>query len=128
MSSPTIHKIIELDFATFELYDRFIVSTINEGVVFDLPHLEKLKEIFNTYYPEKPFISIANRKFDYTINPTCLLHSDLFPNLLGIGVVCYTKSALETATFEKKFYKGSLEIFSDMDECMKWAEGKIVSQ
>ncbi len=122
MSSPITHKVIELDFATFELYENYVISTIKEGVAFDLPHLEKLTDIFNQYFSEKPFVSIANRQYDYTINPTCLMHSDLFPTLIGIGVVCYTPSALETAKFEKNFYKGILETFASMEECIDWSK------
>ncbi len=124
MSSPPL-KVIELDFATLELFDNYIISTINEGVAFDLPHLEKFSEIFNTHYAGKPYVSIANRRYDYTINPTCLLQADLFSNLLGIGVVYYTQSALETVHFEKNFYKGTLEAFSSLEECLSWTQNLL---
>ena len=119
-------KVITLDFAVLELYQDYIVSTINEGVSFDLPHLEEISEVFIRNYPKKPFVSIANRINDYTINPTCLLHSTIFPNLIGIGVVAYSKSALETAKFEKKFYKGTLEVFDSFEDCINWAK-KLIS-
>lgn len=115
-------KVITLDFAILELYPNYAVSTINEGVSFELPHLDEVTEIFIRNYPKKPFISIANRINDYTINPTCLLHSSIIPNLKGIGVVCYSHSALETALFEKSFYKGTLEVFDSFEDCILWAE------
>lgn len=118
-------KVITLDFAVLELYKNYIVSTINEGVSFDMPHLEEITEVFIRNYPTIPFISIANRINDYTINPTCLLHSSILPNLIGIGVVSYSKSALETAKFEKKFYKGTLEVFDSFEDCIKWAKNLI---
>ncbi len=121
-------KVMILDFAILELYKDYIVSTINEGVSFEMPHLEELSEVFIRNYPTKPFVSIANRINDYTINPTCLLHSSIFPNLLGIGVVCYSQSAFDTAKFEKQFYKGTLEIFDSYGDCIEWTKKLITSQ
>lgn len=118
-------KVITLDFAILELYKDYVVSTINEGVSFDMPHLDEITEIFIRNYPSRPFISIANRINDYTINPTCLLHSSIITNLIGIGVVCYSQSALETAKFEQKFYKGTLEVFDSYEDCIQWAKKLI---
>lgn len=120
--APLSSKKIELDFANFEIYQDYVVSTIKEGVVFDTPHLAAIAQIFNTYFPKEPFISIADRKFDYTINPTCLMNSSITPNLVGIGVICYTKSAKETAQFEKNFYKGNYEVFSSMKSALNWSQ------
>ena len=120
-------KVITLDFAILELYKDYVVSTINEGVSFDMPHLEIITEIFIQNYPTRPVISIANRANDYTINPTCFLHSSIIPNLIGIGVISYSQSALETARFEKKFYKGTLEVFDSFEDCIKWAKNLLSS-
>lgn len=120
-------RVIKLDFAVLELYKDYVISTIHEGVTFDLPHLDTISEIFIRNYPKKPFVSIANRINDYTINPTCLLHSTIVPNLIGIGVVCYSESAYDTASFEKKFYKGNLEIFDSYEDCIQWTKKLITS-
>ena len=108
------------------MHKDYIVSTINEGVSFEMPHLVEITEVFIRNYPTQPFLSIANRINDYTINPTCLMHSSILPNLKGIGVVCYSQSALETARFEKKFYKGTLEVFDSFRYCIQWAK-KLIS-
>ncbi len=114
--------ILELDFATLYFYEMFVISSIHEGVTFDTPHLKELSEVCGQYYGNQPFVSIAHRINDYTINPTCLMQSKAISNLAGIGVVCHSPSTLETARFERKFYKGTYQIFSSLDECKIWAK------
>ncbi|MEL6810604.1 MAG: hypothetical protein AAFP76_04660 [Bacteroidota bacterium] len=118
-TSPTI---IELDFITIELFESYAVTTIKDGVAFDFEHLETISEVFKTNYTDGPFVSIANRKFDYTVNPTCLMRSDYIPNLLGIAVICYSRSAFETALFEQKFYSKPFKVFHTLSEGIVWGQ------
>lgn len=111
---------IELDFASIALFETYAISTIKEGVSLKQNQLKQFFEIFSEYYHEKPFISIANRKFDYSIDPN-LLKTNKHPGILGIGVVCYNKHSRETATFEKTFYKGPFEIFDTIEDAIVWA-------
>ncbi len=117
-------RIVELDFAKIELFDDHVISTIAEGVSFTQPHLNAITELFESHYGDRPFVSIANRENDYTIDPTCLMKQ--IPNLIGIGVVTYNEASFQTAHFEKQFYPGLLEIFNDMDECMTWAQSLLL--
>lgn len=116
---------INLDFASFQLYENYVISTINEGIVFDFPHLKEVTRIFKAHYATTPFVSIANRKYDYTINPTCLMESKIIDTIIGIGVVCYSESAFEMAQFEKKFYKGELQVFRNLEHCLSWTKEKL---
>ena len=120
----SILKIIQLDFARIEIYENLIVSQIKEYTAFEEEHLEQMYTLFETYFSEKPFISIADRKFDYTINPNLLSRSK-FKNLLGIGVVCYSEASYNTALFEKEFYKGVYEVFYSMEDCQKWSKSLL---
>jgi hypothetical protein len=112
---------VKLDFATIQLYDNFAVSSIQEGVTLTKKQLDQFFEVFNTYFPEKPFVSIANREFDYSIDPN-LLKSKRHASLLGIAVVCYNKQSRQTAQFEKIFYNGPFEIFDSIEEAIKWSQ------
>lgn len=118
---PFIVKKIDLDFTCIEIHEHYLVSQIKEGLVFDQRHLDKFYEIFETYYSGIPFVSIADRKYDYTINPN-LLRDSRFPNLLGIGVVCYSEASYQTALFEKTFFKGPFQPFYSMETCIAWAK------
>jgi len=121
-----ILKKIDLDFAKVDIYENYLISQIKEGVIFEKQQLIQFYEIFELYYSGKPFVSIAERKYDYSINPN-LLSESLFSNLLGIGEVCYSKASYKTALFEQKFFKGNFEPFYTIEECKKWAENLIVA-
>jgi hypothetical protein len=114
------YKTITLPFATLELHENYVISTINEGIAFDDDHLHQLFDVFNDYYADRPFVSIANRANDYTINPNLLTQTP-HPLLLAIGVVCYTDASRDIALFESKFYKGNYEVFTNMKDCEDWA-------
>jgi len=118
MKSPLLER-IDLDFAQIEIYKSYVISQIKEGVSFDEKHLIQIYSVFETYFSGRPFVSIADRKFDYTINPN-LLTDTKFPNLLGIGVVCYSEASYNTALFEKEFFKGAFEVFYSMKACKTW--------
>ncbi|WP_290629179.1 hypothetical protein [Altibacter sp.] len=109
-----------MDFTTIEIHQHYIVSQIKEGVDFEQKHLEAFYEVFETYFSGRPFVSIADRKNDYTINPN-LLKDSRFKNLLGIGVVCYSEASYKNALFEKTFFKGKFETFYEMEACKEWA-------
>ena len=89
-------------------------------MTFGKRELGVLFNIFNIYYKDRPFISIAHRKHDYTIDPN-LLSTNKYPDLLGIAVVYYSEASKKTALFEKEFYLGTYEIFSDLEKAKSWA-------
>lgn len=121
-----IHKIIELDFARLELYEDYLVSTIHEGVLFKREHLESFYEVFDIYYPGKPFGYISNRQYEYTIDPTCYLNSNESPWLAAMAVLCNTENTFNMALFERKFYKNRpFKPFYDQNECLQWLTHKI---
>jgi len=124
MTSP-IPTIVNLDFARLELFEDYLISTIHEGVVFNLEHLEKFYQIFDSHYCNKPFGYISNRKFDYTVDPTCYLMEYQYPKLVGISILCHSESTFNTAQFEKTFYKRPFEVFYKIENCKKWIYGHI---
>lgn len=119
-------KIINLDFATIELHPNFLISTIQEGLVFDIKHLEMIYAIFQEYYPNKNFGYISNRKFDYTVDPTCYLESKRFVNLSCIAIWCHNETNLNTTEIEKNFNSIPFEAFYNFEECTKWVESVLL--
>lgn len=115
-------KVIELDFIHLELHPEYLISTIKEGVFFDFEHLDKIAEICSDFYGEESFVSIADRKYDYSLNPFCLMETHYIPNILGIAVVCHSESSFNAATFESKFYKNKFRVFKTMDESLNWSK------
>ncbi len=115
-------KRIDLSFAEVELYPDYVISSIKPGVFFDFKHLEELSTVFKSHFKSRPFISVADRKFEYSINPSCLLESDFIPNLLGIAVVCHTPAAYTAAKFEKQFYDNPFKVFHNLENALDWGK------
>jgi len=113
-------KTISLPFVTLEFHEDYVISTINDGVTFESEHLRQIFEVFNDYYLDRPFVSIADRPNDYTINPN-LLKQKPHPYLLGIGVVCYNESSRDIAIFESTFYEGKYKVFTSIADSVEWA-------
>ena len=119
MKSKSI-KEINLDFTKLEIYEDYLVSTVNEGVLFDTPELEQFNSIIDTYFQGKKFGFISNRVNDYTINPTCIMKTSKNHGLLGVAVLCYTKSSFDNSLFVKKFYSKPYKAFYTLEECKQW--------
>ncbi len=122
MKTKSPHKIISLNFTTLKLYENFIVSTINEGVLFDTQQLEQLEEIFAIYFADRPFGFIANRENDYTVNPVCYTNAKTIDRMVGMAVLCYTETNYKTANFTKPFFRKPLEAFYTFEECENWIQ------
>ncbi len=113
-------KIIDLGFTSINVQEHFAVSTIAEGITLDAHKLDQIFEIFSFYYQDKPFISIANRVNDYTIDPN-LLSSKKHPDLIALLVVAPKKTSKEIVQFERQFYDGVFEVFDSLEEAEVWA-------
>jgi hypothetical protein len=82
--------------------------------------------LFEEYYPNQKFGYISNRKFDYSVNPTCYLESERFPNLLGMAMWCHSESSYKTTQFEKTFYDRPFSAFYSLEDCKNWIKGIIL--
>ena len=118
-------KIINLDFAQIVIHPNFLISTIREGLVFDKAHLKILYDMYETYYQNKKFGYISNRKNDYTVDPTCYNDTDKYPNLIGVAVWCYNEASFNTTQFEKSFNTRPFEAFYTLEECKNWIDAMI---
>lgn len=127
MLSPLL-KTISLDFVQIELYKNYLISTIKEGVLFGKKELNIFYEIFDHYFPGKPFGYIADRKFDYTVDPTCYLKSSEYPSLLAMAILCHNEKSFQTAEFESKFFNKPMEAFYSKKESIEWISNLIVGK
>ncbi len=116
---------LRLEFASLELYDSYIVSTIDEGILIDMPEKQELFKVFDTHYANEPFIYVSNRKYDYTVNPTSYLSSQEYIQLQGMAVICYSRRSYDIALFEKAFYKRPFQVFYSFEECYPWIESQL---
>ena len=116
--TPT--KTVALGFATIQIQEYFAISTITEGTSIDEEKLKEIFDVFSVYYKHRPFVSIANRIDDYTIDPN-LLSTKKHPELIALAVVCYNKATKDIAKFEQQFFDGTYKIFDTLEEAQNWA-------
>ena len=112
--------IVNLSFTKLEIFEDYIVSTVNEAVVFDIQELEQIHSMFDIYFKGKDFGFISNRKNDYTVIPTSFMNVPKNNGLLGVAILCYSKSSYNNSLFIKKFYSKPYKAFYTLDECKLW--------
>jgi len=120
--ASTFIKTITLDFTTLELYSDYIISTIQEGTIINESHFKSFFTVFDTYYKNIPFGFIANRKYDYTVDPLCYTKTTKYFNFVGMAVLCHSKKTYDITTFENKFYHKPLAPFYTLEECIDWVK------
>lgn len=120
-------KTLELDFATLEFYENYLISTIKDEVVFSNKHLKKILPLIDEYYQDKSIGYIANRKNSYNTDPTVYLQASKHKNILGMAVIYRTEAQKENALFEKRFYKKAFEVFDNLESAKSWME-KLVNK
>ena len=113
-------KIVDEEIAYLEMYDDFVISSIKDGITFDVEELNWFVMILDKYYPNKKFGYISNRIYDYSLNPTTYFTSAMYEKLNAMAIVCYSEIAKKTALFEKNFSKKPFEVFKDMEEAKNW--------
>lgn len=111
-----------LDFAEIKMYKNYLISTINEGIVFDINHLKKLHEFFIKFFPNTPYLYISDRKFDYSVDPlTYTKAKNVCPTLVGVAVACYSEKTYRSVEYERRFFNLPMEAFYSLKECEEWS-------
>lgn len=109
-----------LDFCTLTFGDQYVISTIDEGVIFSL---DKAYETFSTileHFKDKPFVYIGNRKNSYSIDPLIYKETSEVNSLKGIAIVSESLIALKSIEIEKLFLQKTLEVFRTLEEAIEW--------
>ncbi|HEA30010.1 MAG TPA: hypothetical protein ENH91_08465, partial [Leeuwenhoekiella sp.] len=73
----TAVKVIVLDFAKIEFFENYVVTHVNEDIVLDMGHFEVYKELFTTYYENRPYVYISNRANSYNVNPMAYIQNNV---------------------------------------------------
>lgn len=118
-------KTLDLDFSYLEFYDNYVISQLNEEIIFDVNKLHILVDTCNEFFGDKPYVYISKRVHNYNVNPTIYLKLDDVKNLCGIAIVSQRSSSLNMANFEKNFARVPFEVFLDLQDARSWAEEKV---
>ncbi|MBU2940489.1 hypothetical protein KO494_13155 [Lacinutrix sp. C3R15] len=117
-----IKNAFKTGFGMVYCFDNFIVTEINEGVIFDLNYSKELTAlIFDYYGPNYNLHVISNRVNNYSIVPTYWFNFYKNKNanqLKSVSFVYYNELAYLNAKLEEKFIKCKTECFKNLDDAI----------
>jgi hypothetical protein len=116
--------VVKLKFCTLSFYDRFVIAKINEGVHLDHLHNEALIEVIENHF-SKPFVYITHRVNSYSVDPSVYPRATKVKYLKGFAVVSEKYQAKINAQIEQMFFGKPFEIFTKLDDAVKWANDII---
>ncbi len=119
-------QLVEKPYGKFYLFDTFIVSEINEGVVFTWDgHGKNLSAQFEELYEQNGsnLVYISNRINSYSIKPNDWIK--FFKSnysFKAYGAVNYRKQSLFSLAIEKLFFNKEIQSFATIDDAIIWAK------
>jgi hypothetical protein len=120
MKTPE-NSFLDVGFAIFEFYEKYVIATVREGVVLGKQEMAKFHDVFMDYYGENHFGYISNRKNDYTINPLYYKEIEKYNlNIVGVATLCYSKESYDMAVFAEQFFNWPHAAFYKLEDCISF--------
>ena len=112
------------EYGKYYFFKDFIISEINEEVIYNWEASQDIIEVATYYYGEDlPICYISNRVNKYSVNPI-----DWFKffkserNLNGYAIVSYSDNGWVNAMIEKLFFTSKMERFKNLEHAINWAK------
>ncbi len=109
------------EFCELELYDHYVVLTINENIDFTLDKASIIRGKLRKHYKSNHFIMISNRKFNHNVSSDIYKQGQL-SNMKGIAIVSNNCEERNKALKEQPLYGKSFTFFDSLEEAKSWAE------
>lgn len=113
---------LRLDFCEYKIYEDYVISIADEGIIISPEHNKALINVMETYFPKRDFVCISHRLNSYTVDPITYLEISKIENLKGFAVVSKVYKARANAEVEKLFLNKSFEIFDDISKAISWTK------
>ena len=117
----------DLEYAEVFIFDEFLVNQIREGITVRAEHNQKLREIIDRHFSNKPMVYIGNRHFSYSVDPLTYIGTSKIHNLLAMAIVTTDEISRNNALLEKYFYKKPFEVFATLSGAMAWVHDVILN-
>ncbi|MGG5487032.1 hypothetical protein [Gaetbulibacter sp. PBL-D1] len=116
------HSKVEFSFGKFYLFDKFIISEINEGVHFDWDKIQQVIAALIDYYGSNLKIGyISNRVNPYSIEPQLWIRFQRdYGFIVASAMVSYTELNYINTSIEKRFSEMSIKRCGSLDEAINW--------
>ncbi|KAB1065554.1 hypothetical protein [Salibacter halophilus] len=115
-------KEYDMDFGVVEIFSHFLVNTPKPMVHIGKKEIEKLFEIAQQHFANKPFGFIAVRKHSISFDPTNYVQTQKrFPNLKSIAVVSTRALTINFFDIEKKLINNAqAKLFNKKEDAFEW--------
>lgn len=119
-------QVMRYDYATYYLFDTFIVAEIDEGIVYTWDdHAEPIVAELSELYDQngENLVLISNRVHSYSVKPSDWIKffkSDY--KLKGYAIVSYTRKGLIASLVEKLFMRNTFKSFESLEDAVAWAK------
>ncbi|GAA4278970.1 hypothetical protein GCM10022259_36950 [Aquimarina mytili] len=104
-----------------QLYDQFVILTINENVNFTLDKASIIRDQLRKYYKSKDFLMISHRKHNINVTPDIYKQGQL-SNMRGLAIVSDNSEERDKAIIEQQLYGRSFAFFNTLEDAKSWAE------
>lgn len=108
-----------------DIYNNFMVATLNEGITLTLERAFELIGISEIHFRNRDFVYITTRKNSYAVDPTMYSQIFLLENLKGIAIVSTKDIDAHNIKIEKHFYKKPMQLFGTLEEAKSWANNLL---
>jgi hypothetical protein len=115
-------KKLKFRFGTLELFQNYVIAEMKEGITVIPEYNDELATIAETFYKNRPFAYITNRKNSYSVDPQTYLRTAKIENLVAFIVVSKEPVKHSNLALEKIFYNKPIELFEDLGQAIEWAE------
>ena len=121
-------KELNYPFATVYIFEGYVISEINEGVVFSWEdHAKKMTKDIASFAKTdgSNLVYLSHRINSYSIKPMDWLnfYKNSF-SLKGYGVVGYNSFSFVNTVIENLFFSKKIRRFNDLETAILWAENK----
>ena len=117
--------LLKFDFSEMQIFDNYLIVTINEGFTVSPSNNKTLMHIANTYYSNKDFVYISYRKHSYSVDPAVYYETSKIKNLIGFAVVSSNFKTKSNAEIEKLFLNKPFETFNNLEDAVVWAKSLL---
>ncbi len=127
VSESNLNNVLEdvyiLKTGTYYFFEDFIISEINEGLLFDWEMAQELINLAENHYGKNNKVAyISNRIHSYSLVPQDWLKFFKARNSISaFAVVSYNEKEKSDILIERLFFKSKIKKFFDLNEAVTWA-------
>ncbi len=112
----------EFEFCQVQVYEDYVISIMNEGVVVSPEFIIKMSFIAKKHFKNKDFLYISHRVNSYALNPLAYFKVNEISNLIALAVVSKDPKQKMQSSLEKTFFEKEFRQFDTLKEALEWKD------